>query len=146
MKKPVLLVAEDNDLDALLLDRVLQRCGAVFQLQRVAHGEAAIDYLQGKGEFGDRAKYPPPDLLLLDLKMPRKDGFAVLRCRLENPALARLPAIVFSSSSLQEDIAKAYALGASSYVVKPAKPERLEQFARALNEWWVQFNVTTAPS
>jgi CheY-like chemotaxis protein len=143
MKKPVLLVAEDNMLDALLLERVIQRCGDLFHMVRVEHGEAAIDYLLGREPFAERGKNPSPDLLLLDLKMPRKDGFAVLRWRQENPAFVRLPVVVFSSSNLHDDITRAYGLGANSYVVKPADPERLERMVKALREWWTEFNLTT---
>jgi CheY-like chemotaxis protein len=144
MKKPVLLVAEDNDLDALLLERLVERCGNAFQMKRVTHGEAATDYLGGTGAFADRTKYPLPDLLLLDLKMPRKDGFAVLQWRRDNREFSRLPIVIFSSSNLQDDISRAYALGANSYVVKPADPERLERFVKALHEWWTEFNITTS--
>lgn len=146
MKKPVLLVAEDNAMDALLLERVIERCGDLFQMVHVEHGEAAIDYLTGKGTFADRAKHPLPDVLLLDLKMPRKDGFAVLKWRHENPAFLRLPAIVFSSSNLPADIAQAYALGANSYLVKAPSAERLERMIKALHEWWSVFNITTSPA
>lgn len=142
MKKPVLLMAEDNAMDALLLERVNQRCGSAFHLIRVEHGEAAIDYLQGKNAFADRTRHPLPDLLLLDLKMPRKDGFAVLRWRQETPAFARLPVVVFSSSNLETDITRACSLGASSYVVKPTNPQRLERMMKALHEWWAEFNIT----
>lgn len=145
MKKPVLLVAEDNAMDALLLERLVERCGSAFRMIRVEHGEAAIDYLQGRGVYADRNASPLPDLLLLDLKMPRKDGFAVLRWRQENPDFVRLPIIVFSSSNLSEDVGRAYTLGANSYVVKPAHPERLERMVRSLYEWWVEFNVTSSP-
>jgi CheY-like chemotaxis protein len=145
MTKPVLLVAEDNPLDALLLQRVIQRCGGLFQMVHVEHGEAAIDYLEGKNAFADRTKHPAPALLLLDLKMPRKDGFAVLRWRQESRKYGHVPVIVFSSSNLQEDISRAYALGANSYLVKPADPERLERMVKALHEWWAEFNVTAAP-
>lgn len=143
MKKPVLLVAEDNPLDAVLLERVIERCGDLFHMVHVEHGEAAIDYLTGKGTFADRARHPLPDLLLLDLKMPRKDGFAVLKWRQENPAFLRLPAIVFSSSNLPADIAQACALGANSYLVKAPSAERLERMIKALHEWWGVFHVTT---
>lgn len=145
MKKPVLLVAEDNDLDALLMERLVQRCGDAFHMVRVEHGEAAIDYLQGAGDYGDRKKFPLPALLLLDLKMPRKDGFAVLSWRQENRAFSRLPIVVFSSSNLPDDISRAYALGANSYAIKPSDPERLERLVKALHEWWVEFNVPASP-
>jgi CheY-like chemotaxis protein len=145
MQKPVLLVAEDNVIDAILLERIIQRCGSSFQMIRIDHGEAAIDYLQGKGAFGDRSKYPLPDLLLLDLKMPRKDGFAVLQWRQETPVFAGLPVIVFSSSNLREDVSRAFALGANSYVVKPGNPERLERMVKALHEWWSEFNLAAPP-
>lgn len=144
MRKSVLLVAEDNMMDALLLERVIERGGAAFQMVRVEHGEAAIDYLEGRAAFADRAQHPFPDLLLLDLKMPRKDGFAVLRWRRENPAFGRLPVVVFSSSNLSTDISRAYALGANSYVVKPNHPARLERMMQALHEWWIEFNVTSS--
>jgi len=144
MKKPVLLVAEDNELDALLLERLIARCGGAFKMVRVEHGDAAIDYLTGTGVSQDRTRHPLPAVLLLDLKMPRKDGFAVLRWRQENRAFARLPIVVFSSSNLAEDIARAYALGANSYVIKPSDPERLEQMVRVLHEWWILFNVPAA--
>ncbi len=145
MPKPVLLVAEDNDLDAILLDRVIERSGGLYRMVRVAHGGAAIQYLEGNGGYENRAEYPLPDLLLLDLKMPGKDGFAVLSWRQQAPAFARLPIVVFSSSALQADITRAYTLGANSYVVKPADPLRLERMVRALHEWWGNFNITVTP-
>src|SRR5262245_29811864 len=130
MTKPVLLVAEDNDLDAMLLERLIERCGDAFQMMRVEHGDAAIDYLLGSGTYTDRAKFPAADLLLLDLKMPRRDGFGVLRWRQETPAFAQLPVIVFSSSALRDDISRAYSLGANSYVVKPSDPVLLERLVK----------------
>jgi CheY-like chemotaxis protein len=146
MPKPVLLVAEDNPLDAMLLERLVERCGDPFQMVHVEHGDGAIDYLLGKEPYADRVKFPPAALLLLDLKMPRKDGFAVLRWRQENAAFARLPIVVFSSSSLQADITRAYALGANSYVVKASDPERLETMVKAMHTWWCEFNLTDAPT
>jgi CheY-like chemotaxis protein len=142
MPKPVLLVAEDNPLDAMLLERLVERCGDQFQMVHVEHGDAAIDYLLGRAAYADRVKFPPPSVLLLDLKMPRKDGFGVLRWRQENTDFARLPIVVFSSSNLPADITRAYALGANSYVVKASDPEKLERMVHALHEWWCEFNVT----
>lgn len=145
MRKPVLLVAEDNDFDAQLLERLLDRCGGKFQFHRVANGEATIEYLTGAGAYADRTQHPLPNLLLLDLKMPRKDGFAVLQWRLEQGASVWLPAIVFSSSSLSGDVARAYQLGANAYIVKSTQPKHFERFVHALHDWWIGFNVTNPP-
>jgi CheY-like chemotaxis protein len=143
MPQPLLLLVEDNDLDAMLLERLFEHTGSAFRLVRVPHGEAAIAYLAGTGEFADRAKYPLPNLMLLDLKMPRMDGFAVLRWRQEkNPAFAGVPVVVFSSSDLADDVARAYALGANSYVVKPSDPLKLERFVGMMQMWWAGLNVT----
>ncbi len=141
MTKKVLLVAEDDENDALLLERALRRAGSEFQLIRVPDGEQAVAYLAGLPPYSDRSAHPPADLLLLDLKMPRMDGFEVLRWRAAQ-TVHSFPVIVFSSSTLERDVRQAYELGASSYAVKPLRSERLDAFARALIAWWGSFNVT----
>ncbi len=146
MPKHVLLVAEDNAVDAMLLERALRRAGSSFKMVRVSNGEELIDYVQARGPYEDRAQHPAPKMILLDLKMPKKDGFAVLRWRQSTPAGCQLPVIVFSSSSLEQDINQAYSLGANSYVVKPTAPERLESMVKAMHEWWAGFNTTALKS
>ena len=146
MRKHVLLVAEDDPTDFLLLERAVQRCGNAFQISHVSNGEELIQYLTGKGIFSDRQAHPLPDVLLLDLKMPRADGFDVLRWRQQLSHGSRLPVIVFSSSNLPADVERAYALGANSYVVKPSAPERLTGMVKALQDWWADFNVKPAVS
>jgi len=141
VKKNVLLVAEDDLSDVMLLERAIHRTGGEFQMVRVANGEELIDYLKGAGTFCDRILYPEPQLVLLDLKLPRKDGFAVLKWRQSHVDGFRFPVVVFSSSSLPVDIERAYRLGANSYVVKPSAPERLEAMVRALQAWWMALNV-----
>ncbi|MET0262502.1 MAG: response regulator [Rariglobus sp.] len=143
MTSNILLVAEDDAVDALLLERALRRAGSLFRMVRVSDGEEVIDYVQGRGAFSDRASHPAPKVILLDLKMPRKDGFAVLSWRQQLPNGHLLPVVVFSSSALPQDINRAYSLGANSYVVKPAAPERLHSMVAALHEWWGGFNATT---
>jgi len=145
MQHQVLLVAEDDASDALLLERALRRTGSLFRMIRVANGEEAIAYVEGRGDYGNRQIHPVPQVVLLDLKMPRKDGFDVLRWRRETPGGARLPMVVFSSSNLRQDVDLAYALGANSYVVKPTAPERLESMVRALHQWWAEFNLPGSP-
>lgn len=141
MTKKVLLVAEDDENDALLLERALRRADASVRMVRVENGEELVDYLEGRGTFQNRAAHPAPHFVLLDLKMPRMDGFDVLRWRQANPARQTLPVIVFSSSSLGRDIEKAYALGANSYVMKPMRSEALDGMVQALLAWWGQFNI-----
>ena len=110
---------------------------------RVVDGVEAVDYLRGAGPYADRTRFPAANLLLLDLQMPRADGFAVLRWRQDHPAFLRVPVIVYSASYLPIDVERAYTLGASSYVVKPTDPARLERFVRSLQTFWSEFNVTS---
>lgn len=145
MTKHVLLVAEDDLVDLLLLERAIRKFADCFALIRVANGDEVVAYLTGNGGFANRAEFPVPDLLLLDLKMPGRDGFSVLQWRKEQEQ-RHLPTIVFSSSSLPADVERAYALGANSYVVKPDQPEKLERMVKALREWWAQFNITVGRS
>jgi CheY-like chemotaxis protein len=146
MPTPVLLVAEDDETDALLLERALRRAGSPFTMVRVENGEEAIAYVEGTGRYADRSRFPTPWVMLLDLRMPRKGGFEVLRWRREAPGRSSLPIVVFTSSSLAADIERAYELGANSYVIKPTSGERLESVVKALHEWWAQFNVGANPS
>jgi CheY-like chemotaxis protein len=139
----VILLAKDNDLDAVLFTKVNERCDKIFQVVRVTDGVEAVDYLRGAGAYADRAKFPAANFLLLDLKMPRKDGFEVLRWRQDHPAFLHIPAIVYSASYLPSDNERAYSLGASSCVVKPTDPTRLERFVRSLQPFWTEFNVTS---
>lgn len=141
MSKKVLLVAEDDENDALLLERALRRADSAFHMVRVADGEELVGYLEGRAPYDDRSAHPVPHLILLDLKMPRMDGFDVLNWRRENEAGRLLPVIVFSSSTLERDIRKAYALGANSYVVKPMRSDALDGMVQALLAWWGRFNV-----
>lgn len=145
MSTKVLLVAEDDDNDALLLERALRRSvPGGFRMVRVANGEELVAYLDGRAPYADRGAHPCPDLILLDLKMPRMDGFDVLRWRRQNDAALLIPVVVFSSSTLARDISEASRLGASSYVVKPMRSDALDSFVRALHDWWGRFNVAAS--
>ena len=143
MPQNVLLVAEDSADDALLLERALRLSKSSFRMIRVANGDDCIAYIEGTGNYSDRSLFPSPKVVLLDLKMPRKDGFEVLQWRQQIPAAAGIPVVVFSSSGLSADIARAYRLGANSYVIKPISPERLELMVKSLHGWWDVFNTPT---
>jgi CheY-like chemotaxis protein len=122
-----ILIAEDDPNDVILLERALRRNGINNPLQVTRDGEAALSYLQGIGEYGDREKYPFPSVLFLDVQMPKKSGLEVLKWLYEHPECRVIPKIVLTSSKEESHIDEAYALGANSYVVKPAGFENLAQ-------------------
>ena len=137
-KTETILVAEDDKTDALFLERAFAKVGVPTTLQFVRDGQEVIDYLLGKAQFADRPLHPGPDLLLLDLKMPRVDGFQVLDWVRQHPRLKRLPVIVFSSSGQDKDINRAYDLGANSYLVKPHATEDLLALVEKLKDYWIE--------
>ena len=139
MDRPLLLLAEDNEADAFLLERALRRANSPFRLARVHNGDELIAYLERTGRFSNEVEFPPPTVVLLDLRMPKKDGFSVLSWRRDTSRL-RLPMIVFTSSELNADVDKAYELGANSYVVKPTATGKLEGLVDSLHRWWADFN------
>src|SRR5436190_8661740 len=106
-------------------------------VQFVRDGLEALDYLQGEQPFDDRQRHPIPNLLLLDLKMPRMDGFEVLEWLRRHPVLGRLLVVVLSASPREEDITRAYALGANSYLVKPNDATELNELIMRLEKYWL---------
>src|ERR1051325_4650381 len=117
--KLVMLVAEDDESDLELLNQALSRDIVEVDLQVTRDGDELVSYLRGDGRFRDRRKHPVPDLILLDLKMPRLGGLDVLRWLQEHPRCGRIPTIVLSGSNLDTDVSGAYALGANTYFSKP---------------------------
>ena len=136
---PVLLV-DDNPDDVLLMRRAFNATTISAPLVVLGGGEAAIEYLSGSGPYADRTVHPLPLLMLLDLKMPRVSGFDVLRWLREQPALKRLPVVVLTSSSQDEDINNAYDLGVNSYIVKPSGLKQIAEVAAQVNSYWLTLN------
>jgi CheY-like chemotaxis protein len=134
-----ILVAEDTESDFYFLERSFQEFDSAVELTRVCDGVEAIEYLAGENRFSDRAEFPLPALLLLDLKMPRKDGFAVLQWIRNQHGLRGLPVVIFSSSAQTQDIRLAYDLGATSYIVKPMFND-YAALVRTVAEYWLGFN------
>src|SRR3954454_4421170 len=137
MGDPVILLAEDREDDVLLICRAFESAGARFHIQVTRDGEEAILYLRGDGKFANRALYPIPDLLLLDLKMPRMDGFDVLRWLRQHPELSALRVIVLTSSSEMRDVNQAYKLGANSFLVKPLDFEHFSETCKTIRQYWL---------
>jgi CheY-like chemotaxis protein len=138
-----LLVVEDEENDYHLVEMALKEGRFPTRVRWVRDGVAAMDYLSAAAPFQDRAQNPAPDLVLLDLKMPRMGGFELLRWLRDNRAHRTLPAIVMSSSPLPEDIRRAYELGATSYFVKP---HRFEDFVELLKHLAAYWSYAASPS
>jgi chemotaxis family two-component system response regulator Rcp1 len=132
-----LLVVEDSESDIELLREALADSEPGVELDIVRHGEDALSFLRREGEF-EGAAYP--DLVVLDLNLPRMGGFEVLRALREDvdPRLRRLPVIVFTTSATTSDVDKAYDLHASSFVTKPTAFEHYLDTVRAFREFWLR--------
>ncbi len=132
-----ILMAEDDENDVFFVERAFKQAQIANPLRRVQDGEEAVAYLRGDGQYADRDKFPLPYLLLLDLKMPRKNGFEVIAWLKQQPVLKRLPVVVLTSSKEDPDVNRAYELGANTYLVKPVKFEGLVEMMKTLNLYWL---------
>ena len=135
IEDPIVLLVDDSVNDALLMRAVFERAGFVQPLRFADDGDDAIAYLQGDGRYRDRTLFPLPTAVLLDLNMPRKNGFEVLTWIRLQPSLKRLRVYIMSASSRAEDIQRAYDLGANSYLVKPGNLDGLMHLAKCLVGW-----------
>ena len=134
----VILLAEDSETDILLTRRAFAKAKLLNPLHVVRDGVEAIAYLKGDGQYSNRDEYPLPDLLLLDLKMPHKNGLEVLDWIRQQPSLRALRVVVLTSSDQVRDVNMAYQLGANSYLVKPSRYEDLIVVLQQLKEYWLQ--------
>ena len=138
IKATPILVADDDENDVFFLRRALARAGLANPLFVTRDGQDAIDYLAGTPPYDNRAQYPLPGLLLLDLKMPRVNGFDVLSWLSRQPHLRELIIVVLSSSSHEEDILKARQLGAHEFRTKPSDFQKLVELIAELQKRWLQ--------
>jgi len=136
----LILLAEDDPNDVMLLERAFEKAGLHDSLRVVQDGEMAMEYLSGRGIYADREQYPLPFLLLLDLKMPGTDGFEVLQWLRTEPELKRLLVVVLTSSNLQADVDRAYELGANSYLVKPVGFQEMLHLVQRFEIYWSEIN------
>lgn len=140
---PVILVAEDDEDYVLLIKQVFQKAHIPNPVQVVWNGEEAISYLKGEGKYSNRDEYPLPDIFLLDLKMPRVNGFEVLKWVRAQPTLSTLRILVLTSSDEIRDVNEAYQLGANSFLVKPMDFEDFTHLSRLVADFW--FKASRAP-
>jgi CheY-like chemotaxis protein len=143
-EQAVILLAEDRHDDVMLIKRALAKANVRNPVFVVSDGEEALSYLDGAGKYGNRAEYPLPDLMLLDLKMPKVDGFEVLRYLRSQPGFKSLRIIVLTSSEEIFDVNRAYDLGANSFLVKPLEFENFAALMRTMAKFW--FQHSTNPS
>jgi two-component system, chemotaxis family, response regulator Rcp1 len=134
------LLAEDNDNDVELTRQGFRLAKLLVNLHRVKDGEECLAFLRKQGEYVDA---PTPDLILLDLNMPRVGGREVLAEMMEDERLKRLPVVVLTTSEQEEEILKMYQLGCSSYIVKPVDFEQFLKVVRAISEYG--FTVVVLP-
>jgi CheY-like chemotaxis protein len=132
-----ILLVEDSEDDVLMITRAFVKGGITNPVHVARDGEEALAYLKGDGKYGDRATYPVPSLMLLDLVMPRTDGFEVLRWLRLQADLKALPVVVLTDSSSMHDVTVAYKLGANSFMVKPADFKDVVSMARIFATYWL---------
>ena len=142
---PPVLVAEDEESDALILRRVFAMAKVPNPLIIVRDGQEAVDYLSGTAPYDNRSIHPLPGLLLLDLKMPRMTGFDVLGWLAIRPEYAGLPAVVLSSSSLDSDQVLARRLGAREYFIKPQDLSEFVKLVQRIQAHWLFPSKGTPP-
>jgi CheY-like chemotaxis protein len=133
-----ILIVEDNADDFYLLKRAFLRNDIRNPIHWVQDGIEAMEYLKGEGRYSDRAENPFPKVLVVDLKMPRLGGLELLEWIKRHPELSLLPVLVMSSSNLAEDVARAYALGANSFFVKPSTFDDLTKLTKTIHDYWVE--------
>ncbi len=140
MPNACILEIEDEETDVLLLQHAFRKADIRQEMQVVKSGQEAIDYLSGTGRFADRQSHPLPKLILLDLKLPDKNGLEILEWIRSRPELKRIVVIALTSSNHEADVARAYDLGVNSYIVKAADTTKRLEFAQHLKGWWLGFN------
>ena len=130
-------MADDDENDVFLMERAFKRARVANPVLRVKDGEDAIAYLRGDQSYANRKDFPLPVLLLLDLKMPRRNGFEVIAWIRQQTGLKRLPVIILTSSREDRDINRAHELGANTYLTKPVNFEGLVEMVKTLHLYWL---------
>jgi CheY-like chemotaxis protein len=134
----VILLVEDREDDIVLIRKSFEKAELANPLYVVRNGEEAVAYLMGEEFFSNRNEYPLPDLILLDLKMPKLDGFETLLWIRNQPGVRNIPVVILTSSAELRDVTRAYALGANSYLVKPVDFDHSIELVKVLHRYWLR--------
>jgi two-component system, response regulator len=140
MKNKTILLVEDNPDDELLALRALRKNGVDNEVVVARDGVEALDYLFATGRYASRSTADTPQLVLLDLKLPKVDGLEVLRRLRSDERTRLLPVVILTSSRERKDVLDGYGLGANSYVRKPVNFERFVEAVEQLKLYWLGLN------
>jgi CheY-like chemotaxis protein len=138
-----ILLAEDDPDDQYLINEALEENQLNTRLYTVSDGEELLDYLNRRGKYQDSQKWPMPNLILLDLNMPRKDGREALREIKADPKLRQIPVVALTTSHAEDDVVTTYESGVSGYITKPVSFTGLREVMKAIDLYW--FHVTKLP-
>jgi CheY-like chemotaxis protein len=141
----VVLMADDDEDDLVLVKDAFAAAGILIELRSVPDGEELVEYLFRRNKYEDSCLFPEPNLILLDLNMPKKNGREVLAEIKAHPILRQIPVVVLTTSREDADIRKCYEMGASSYVTKPNGFNALVDIVRTVGKYWLE-TVELPPS
>ena len=135
-----ILLVEDEEAHAELTRRAIRKGGNASRIVVLTDGEEALDYVFNRGKYADKAKYPLPGLIMLDIKLPGIDGIEVLKQIKEHPVLKKIPVIMLTTSDREEDICKSYSYYANSYLTKPVAFKEFEEKIMQIDSYWMLLN------
>jgi CheY-like chemotaxis protein len=138
LRPSTILMADDDADDCLLVQEAMRESGQPHDLRIVRDGQQLLDYLRRQGEYRQNQPAPRPDLILLDLKMPRKDGREALSELKADPRLRSIPIVVLTTSTARDDIGFCYRMGVNSYITKPATFRGLVELLGTLSKYWFE--------
>lgn len=135
-KRTVVIIAEDDPDDRLLIKDAIREASGNTEVHFVADGAEMLDYLNHRGRYKDQEKAPHPELILLDLNMPKKSGLEVLEEIKGDPTLRTIPVVVLTTSRSPEHVSRSYELGGNGYITKPNSYSELVSLMENLNKYW----------
>ncbi|MEM9924966.1 MAG: response regulator [Cyanobacteria bacterium P01_D01_bin.50] len=141
--KVIILMADDDEDDRMLTSEALIESIFQYELNFVQDGEELMDYLYQREKYANPKNAPPPDLILLDLNMPKKDGREALREIKASPTFRHIPVVVLTTSKAEEDIQLSYHLGANSFIIKPVTFASLVEVMKTIGKYW--FDIVELP-
>ncbi len=143
-KRTVVIIAEDDPDDRLLIkDALKEACKEAIDVRFVQDGAEMLDYLYHRGKFREPGQAPHPELVLLDLNMPKKSGMEVLEEIKKDPGLRAIPVVVLTTSRAPEHVSRSYELGGNGFVTKPSSYTELVELMENINRYW--FNTVELP-